>query len=170
MLPPSVFSKQLYVVFFVFGLFTSTLASAASVGDFIPEFELQSSNQKKENIKDYRGKLMFINFWASWCTPCRKELPLLSQLQDRNKDLVVLAINIDSEYDNATDFLDRYPFSGVVMFDQEARVVDQFKAQAMPTSYIVDRSGKIRFVHYGFDKEKDPQKWDEEVRRLLDEV
>jgi len=167
--PPSVFSRQLYIVFFVFGLFTPALTSAASVGDFIPEFELLSSNQKKENITDFRGKLMFINFWASWCAPCRKELPLLSQLQDRNKDLVVLAINIDSEYDNAIRFLDRYPFSGVVMFDQEASVVDQFKAQAMPTSYIVDRHGKIRFVHYGFDKEKDPQKWDEELGSLLSE-
>lgn len=170
MTPPSVFRKQLYVFLIVFGLVTSTVASAATVGDFIPEFELDSSNQKKENIKDFRGKLVFINFWASWCAPCRKELPLLSQLQDRNKDLVVLAINIDSEYDNATRFLDQYPFSGVVMFDQEASVVDQFKVRAMPTSYIADKSGRIRFVHYGFDQEKDPQKWDEEVRRLLDEA
>lgn len=153
--------------FLLFCLALPAAAKAVAVGEPAPFFELEGLQQKTYTLKDFENKVVFVNFWASWCSPCRKELPLLDKLQTKYKDLIVLAINIDSEKQNAMDFLQNYKVKSQVLFDPTTNVVSRYGAIAMPTSYILDQRGVVRYSHYGFNPKKDPSKWDSEVMSLL---
>ena len=160
-------SPQAKYALLLIALVSSTLTYAASVGDPAPFFELEGRADSTYRIDDFKNKVVFVNFWASWCAPCRKELPLLDQLQSKHHDLVVLAINIDSEKVIAEQFLEKYKIKSLVLFDPDTEVVASYGAIAMPTSFILDKKGIIRYSHYGFNAKSDPEKWDAEVNSLL---
>ncbi len=123
------------------------------------------------SLSDFRGKIVFIDFWGSWCDPCREELPKLNALaKERGGDgVVVLAINEDKKKAHADKFLKRLPKLAenfIVLYDTDSKVVEAYMAGAMPTSYIVGKDGVIRYVHFGYTK-KDPAKWTAEINALL---
>ncbi|MDR9436758.1 MAG: TlpA disulfide reductase family protein [Thiohalophilus sp.] len=116
-----------------------------------PDFTL-SGPQGGVELQKYRGRVVYLDFWASWCTPCRKSFPWMNTLQQRYADdgLVVLAINLDQDTAAARRFLDKYPASFTVAFDPDGSVAERYDLKGMPSSYLIDRQGKLVMSHVGF--------------------
>ena len=152
-------------------LLTPMVASAGWINSPAPDFTLQDSNGQKVSLSQFKGRVVLINFWASWCAPCKKEFPNLNSFVGKydSSDVVVLAININKKRSHADDFLNdagALNKNMFVLFDPSAKVIPLYKARAMPTSFIIDKEGLIRHVHFGYNK-KDPKKWIAEVDALL---
>lgn len=141
-------------------------AQAVTVGEAAPESvgaALQGDSAPA--LADLRGKVVLVDFWASWCAPCLKSLPLYSQLRDElpRTDFEVLAISVDESADDARRFLSAHPVSFPVLHGDPG-VPLSWGVEAMPTSYLVDREGIVRAVHHGFQ----PGDLDALRRQILD--
>jgi len=119
-------------------------------------------------LSDYKGKVIYLDFWASWCIPCRKSFPWMNNLQKRygNKGFKVIAVNLDQEQDKAKAFLDKIPANFTVAYDPEGVSATAFKVKGMPSSYLIDRTGKITFSHIGF-REKEIPAMEKKIKQLL---
>ncbi len=124
--------------------------------------------QGQINLNQYKGEVIYLDFWASWCGPCRKSFPWMNEMQQRyNKDgLRIVAVNLDQDPQLAKQFLAEYPANFTVAFDPEGVTAQQFKVQGMPSSYLIDRVGKLHSSHLGF-KEKDTTAVETEIKLLL---
>ena len=160
---------------FLIFLLSFTISSpllAAWINDRAPDFTLTDIDGDSISLKDVTGKVVYINFWATWCHPCRKELPELNRLAKKyeNSDFIILAINIDKRRSFVDEFLRKYNLPTAkklhILLDPSAIAVSAYNARAMPTSFIVDKTGIIRYVHLGF-REQDPRQWVLEVKKLL---
>ncbi len=118
-------------------------------------------------LSDYRGKVVLIDFWASWCAPCKKSLPYMQDLDRRFKDLHLITVNIDDEKENARRFLKEMGVSLTVVHDAQKEVVNAYNIPAMPTAVLVDQYGKIQYVHTGYNEES-VRKLEFAVRGLVD--
>lgn len=162
-------------VFILLALFlSSAVAAAGPIGSPAPAFTLPDEGGRPVELERFRGRVVFLNFWASWCGPCKKELPEINAFIDRYGagDAVVLAVNIDKKRSHADAFIERLPKLSknlITLFDPEATVIPGYKARAMPTSFIIDTRGRIRYIHFGFN-EADPEKWAGEIDALLAEA
>lgn len=157
----------------VLSFFALTTAQAVFVNDTAPAFTLSDLSGKSRSLADFKGQVVFLNFWASWCPPCKQEFPELNELANEYKDqkMKVVAINLDKSADRVTAFLERAQVKAssiVILQDPAAKVVANYVARSMPSSFIIDGQGKIRFVHFGYSA-KDPAKWRTEVNQLLSE-
>ena len=144
-------------------------ALAASKGQTAPNFKLPGiKSGNLMSLKSLRGKVVYLDFWASWCGPCRQSLPLLNDLRKelKSKGFEVLAVNLDEDKADAKAFLKQFPVSYPVLLDPKGKVPQKYDLPGMPTSYLIDRKGKIRSVHIGF-KKQDMQKIRKEVMSLL---
>lgn len=145
-------------------------AYSASVGDDAPSFRARTLNGSETiSNTDLEGKVVFVDFWASWCPPCLKSLPEFETLQTSfsgRDDVVVLAINLDENPQDAKDFINKIDVSYKILADKEGVIPESFGVNAMPTSYIIDKSGVIRYVHSGY-KSGDVQKIKAEIEKLL---
>jgi thiol-disulfide isomerase/thioredoxin len=121
-------------------------------------------------LEAYAGKVVLLDFWASWCSPCLQSFPWMNELQQKHGDegLVVLAVNLDQDRKLAETFLGKTPAKFRVEYDAAGDVARQFQVQAMPTSFLIDRQGKIRVRHAGF-KEKQRQEREQQIVQLLKE-
>jgi len=126
------------------------LAAAADVQ--APAFTLQSVDGKTVSLAQYKGDVVMINFWASWCGPCRQEMPLLDDIYKQYKDMgfVLLGVNVEPDPHNANAWLSKTPVSYPILYDPKSQVSQLYSVQAMPTTVIVDRQGVVRFVHNGY--------------------
>ncbi len=117
-----------------------------------PDFTLKSDNGKNLKLSEHRGDVVLINFWASWCGPCRQEMPLLSELHDKYKALgfTVLGVNVEQDSDEAKKLLKEMPVTFPVLFDNDSTVSKQYDVIAMPSTVLVDRDGKMRYLHKGY--------------------
>ena len=122
------------------------------------------------NLEAYKGKVVYVDFWASWCGPCRESFPWMKKIQQQyGKDgLVVIAVNVDQEKKLADNFLNEFKPDFNIIFDQEGKLANDFKVSAMPSSYVIDRQGKPRFKHKGFHLNKQSQ-YEAELQRLINE-
>lgn len=150
--------------------FALSQSFAASVGDMVPNFKADSLDGNKTiDINELKGKVVFVDFWASWCTPCLKSLPEFEKLQtsfaDRD-DVVVLAINLDEDPKSATKFLEKINVSYEILADSSGEIPAAFGVSAMPSSYIIDKSGIIQYVHKGY-KSGDVDKIKSKIEQLL---
>ena len=104
------------------------------------------------NLADYRGQVVYLDFWASWCAPCRESFPFMNELQRElaGKGLQILAVSVDKTAEDARRFLARYPAQFTVALDAAAACPAAFQLQGMPSSYIIDKGGAVRAVHVGF--------------------
>lgn len=116
-----------------------------------PQFELPTASGKV-HLSDFKGKVVYLDFWASWCSPCRKSFPWMNKMARLygSKGLVVLAVNLDKDRDLAKRFLKDIPAKFTVAFDPEGTVADRYGVQAMPSSYLISRDGKLMQTHLGF--------------------
>jgi len=119
-------------------------------------------------LGDHRGKIVYLDFWASWCAPCLTGMPLIDDLREEfdPKDFVVLAVNVDGDPDQARKLLARRPVGYASASDPAGELPERFGLRTMPTSYLIDRTGTIRYVHEGFRK-SDVDVLRREIRKLL---
>lgn len=121
------------------------------------------------DLSRHYGQVVVVDFWASWCKPCRQSIPWLNELKARYgaSGLTIIGVNVDAERRDADRFLRDVPIDFEIMFDPQGNVARQFKVQAMPTSYVIDRNGKIVATHLGF---RDAKKAETEaaIKALLD--
>lgn len=150
-------------------LFLSAQSFAVTVGAPAPAIQLQSmSTGQIVPLSSLRGKVVLIDFWASWCIPCRKSLPMFNDLRARigADKFEIYAVNLDEDKADALNFLAKYPVSYPVVWDEAQSTPEQYQVMGMPSSYLVDQNGILRAIHKGF-KEKDMVKYEQEIRGLL---
>jgi thiol-disulfide isomerase/thioredoxin len=120
------------------------------------------------DLSHLRGRVVIVDFWASWCKPCRQSIPWLNTLKARYADsgLTIIGVNVDAERRDADRFMRDVPIEFEIRFDPEGHIARQFKVPAMPVTYVLDRSGKLVATHLGFrDARKDEV--EESIRNLL---
>jgi len=120
------------------------------------------------NIDSYKGQVVYVDFWASWCAPCRESFPWLKTIQQAYgaRDFTVIAINVDEDHQLAEDFLKEFKPSFPIVFDPKGKLAEKFGVEGMPTSFIIDRTGKTRFSHPGF-RLSDRDGLEAKIRSLL---
>ena len=135
-----------------------------------PAFSLPSREGKQVSLADLKGQVVMINFWASWCGPCRKEFPALDQIYAKYKPMgfTLVAINVESEKSDAEKFLSATPASFPILFDPDNAVSGKYGVSAMPTTILVDRQGRVRWQHRAY-KPGDEAKYIEQIRAALRE-
>jgi len=133
-------------------LMTAFIATATA--DQAPEFTVPGRDQTV-SIQSFRGKVVYLDFWASWCGPCRKSFPWMNSMQQRYGDrgLVVLAINLDKDRALSDKFLKEVPAQFAIGYDPEGKVASAYKVKGMPSSYLIDSDGRIHSRHIGFRDE-----------------
>lgn len=124
--------------------------------------------QYEKVIKQHRGEVIYLDFWASWCTPCRKSFPWMNQMQEKYRDnhFKVISINVDSDPILAKEFLAANSADFTVLYDPQGALASQLKLKGMPSSFIINREGKIVRAHVGFSDRK-KLKYEQEIKRIL---
>ena len=115
-----------------------------------PEFSLQSLDGRMVSLNDFRGKSVVVNFWATWCPPCRSEMPDMEQIaRERADDVVVLAVNVQEAREPVRRFVDQYGLTFPIVLDTSGDVTQSFGVQSLPTSFFVDREGRVAAFNMG---------------------
>lgn len=148
----------------------SPLAGAEAVNVPAPDFTLESRSGENLRLEDHRGEVVMLNFWASWCGPCRQEMPLMDELYGQYKDLgfTILAVNVDENREEAHRFLDKVPVTYPILYDPESSVSELYEVQAMPTTVMIDRNGNARYLHYGYQPGYEDE-YEQQIRELVRE-
>lgn len=132
----------------------SATALAVEEGDKAPDFTLPSihADQPEIALSALAGKTVYVDFWASWCAPCLKSLPLYNALYHKYKDqgLEIVAINVDNPVEDGQDFLIDTPLDFLIPADPEGTTPEMFEVIGMPTSYLIAPDGTVKLVHMGF--------------------
>lgn len=120
------------------------------------------------DLGNYRGKLVYLDFWASWCKPCRKSFPWMNRLLLKfpAEKFTVVTVNLDAETDAMHRFLSKFEANFDIFHDPSGRIAEEFKVEGMPTSYLIDASGKVVTKHVGFFT-KSIEKYEQEIKDLL---
>jgi DsbE subfamily thiol:disulfide oxidoreductase len=144
-------------------------SAAAASGRPAPDFNLASLGKDgRVQLKSLAGKVVLLDFWASWCSPCRRTLPELERMGARHPGLVVLAVSVDEDRAKAVQFLKDQESSLMAVHDSKREVADAYGLQGMPTGFLIDRRGVLRYRHDGYG-ESDFKQLDDEVRKLMEE-
>ncbi len=148
----------------------TSLASSGLEGQLAPDFALKSSSGENLRLSEYRGNVVMINFWATWCGPCRQEMPLLDELYVRYERVgfSLLGVNIDDDSRRAMQMIEELGVSFPVLFDARKEVSRLYEVEAMPVTVLVDRAGNVRYVHHGY-KPGYEDKYLDQIRSLLRE-
>ena len=162
-------SVRWFSILFVFFLLFGT-ASAAAIQGKAPNFTLKSNTGKNIKLSELRGQVVLLNFWASWCGPCRQEMPLLEKLHQRYSALgfTVLGVNVEEEPSKAKTLLKDIRVSFPILFDTQNTVSKQYKVSAMPSTVMIDRDGNMRYLHKGY-KPGDEAQYKKWVKQLIKE-
>lgn len=104
------------------------------------------------DVGQYAGKVVVVDFWASWCVPCRRSFPWLNAMHDKyaGQGLVIVGVNLDMEQGDATKFLEEYPAEFAIVYDRDKELARQYGVVAMPSSYVIGRDGRVTAKHMGF--------------------
>lgn len=139
------------------------------VGDALPDLTAQQLEGKLPDT--LKGKVVLLDFWASWCVPCAESFAAMEKLHVNYKEqgLVVIAVNTDEKRAAMEKFLKKHVISFTVVRDAAQKLVSAADAPTMPTSYLIGRDGKIRFVHAGFHAVESPKQYATEIESLLKE-
>lgn len=123
-----------------------------------PGFALPDLDGKPHTLADYRGKVVVLNFWATWCPPCRYEMPSMERAWEKVRDqgIVFIAVNVGEDSDTVFTFLADYPVEFPLLLDEQAKVVKQYPVTGLPTTYVVDPQGRITHRAVG------AREWDDE--------
>jgi thiol-disulfide isomerase/thioredoxin len=153
-------------------LAASLAVSAASItpGALAPGFQLHSAASTDLSLSDLKGQVVLINFWASWCGPCRQEMPILEQLYKKYKaaGFTLLGVNVEPKSGDAEGFLKSTPVSFPILFDPDSKVSRLYEVSGMPSTVILDRSGKVRYIHHGY-KPGEESEYLDQIRTLVRE-
>jgi len=148
----------------------TVLAASGLTGQPAPDFALKSSSGQNLRLSEYRGDVVMVNFWATWCGPCRQEMPLLDELYSRYERVgfSLLGVNIDDDSRKAMNMVAELGVNFPVLFDARKEVSKLYQVDAMPVTVIIDREGNVRHVHQGY-KPGYEEEYLNEIRSLLRE-
>ena len=132
-----------------------------------PAFVLPGDN-KSINLEKLKGKVVYLDFWASWCDPCRKSFVWMNDMHTRydSKKFTIIAVNLDASKKDALKFLEKVPAKFDIAYDPEGSVATKYNLKAMPTSYLIDKKGKLVFAHKGY-REGDAADIERKIQQLL---
>lgn len=145
---------------------------AVDVGQTAPVCDLGALGKfPGVNTRQYSGKVLYVDFWASWCIPCLKSFPFLNSLDQefKGRGLQIIGVNVDEKTVDAATFLAKSPARFVVGSDTKGKCPEAYGVMGMPSSYLVDSKGLVRMIHQGF-REGDQQDVRRSIEALLDEV
>lgn len=158
---------------FLLCVLVSKVALGLQQGFPVPNFVLPAlvnvpADAQGLKLSDYRGKVVYIDFWASWCIPCRVSLPALRELHTKYsaRGFEVIAINMDEDDVDALRFLKTFPVNYPIVRDPTGLVAESYELKSMPHAFIIDKTGKLRHVHEGF-KKRDKTKIDQYISQIL---
>lgn len=125
------------------------------VGRPAPNFTLKTISGKSTiSLSDYKGTIVLLDFWASWCAPCQRSLPELQKLEEEFENLKILAICIDNKQETAREFMRRYQIDLSVLFDEKKSVAETYNVEAMPSALLIDQDGVVRFALSGYTEKQ----------------
>jgi len=135
-----------------------------------PDFTLKSNTGENIRLAEQRGKVVMLNFWAAWCGPCRKEMPLLDEMYQRyhKAGFELYGVNVEQNTDDAEKLLKELGTSFPILWDGDSKVSKLYQVSAMPTTIMIDKDGEIRYVNRGY-KPGDEEKYREQIRELIRE-
>jgi peroxiredoxin len=144
-------------------------ASADSSGP-APAFTLSELGGQSGSLSQYKGQVVMLNFWATWCGPCQQEMPLLDQMYRKYKPagFTLIGVNVDKEAPPVRQLLDRKPVSFPVLLDPASQVSKAYHVDEMPSTVLIDRKGNVRFLHRGY-KPGDENEYQDRIRQLIRE-
>jgi peroxiredoxin len=148
----------------------ATFAVAGDVSGPATEFSLSSLAGQSVALSQFKGNVVLVNFWATWCGPCQQEMPLLDQMYKKYKPagFTLLGVNVDKEAPAVKELLARKPVSFPVLLDPENAVSRAYHVADMPSSVIIDRKGNVRYVHRGY-RAGDENEYQDRIRQLIRE-
>jgi len=143
--------------------------SFASNGKQAPDFNFSLDGQMQQ-LSQLKGHVVYVDFWASWCKPCRQSFPWLNQIQTQyaKQGLLVVGVNLDTEPELVSAFLHQVPAYFPITYDPDGKIAQQYELVGMPSSYLIDRDGTIRFSHKGFFSAKQGA-YEQQIIALLQE-
>ncbi|MFZ5538396.1 MAG: peroxiredoxin family protein [Pseudomonadota bacterium] len=144
----------------------ATLTAAANA----PDFTLPAIGGTNLRLQEQRGRVVMVNFWATWCGPCRVEMPHLNRLYEkyRGSGFVLFGVNIDEEPRKAADLASKLGLRFPVLFDVEKKVSRLYDLSAMPSTVLIDRDGRVRYIHRGY-RDGYEDTYERQIRELLKE-
>ncbi|SFM64170.1 TlpA family protein disulfide reductase [Marinobacter zhejiangensis] len=159
-------NKALLVATFIGAALFSTASLAEQ--ELAPQLEL-ATDSGQVNLSDLRGKVVLLDFWASWCGPCRQSFPWMNDMQSKYQaqGLEVVAINLDQDAEAAADFLREIPADFTVAYDPDGVSPQAYGVMGMPSAYLIDREGRIHSQHIGFHNDR-KDNYEADIQRLLE--
>jgi thiol-disulfide isomerase/thioredoxin len=166
MQPPKILRNQFLLAAFLLMAVGGIALAGLKAGDTFPDLTKYKLEGKLPDTKD---KVVLVDFWASWCIPCRDSFPAMNELQKKYADrgLVIIAINVDEKRADMEVFLKAHPADFPVVRDAAQKLVDLTGIETMPSSFLLDRSGKVRYVHVGYQGEPTKKEHVAEIESLL---
>ena len=149
----------------------STPVLSVEVGQPAPDFERVDGKDQSIKLSSYLGKVVYLDFWASWCVPCRETFPWMNQLQAKfgNDGFQVVAVNIDTKKVDADKFLAKFPPAFTILFDPTRGVAKSYELKGVPSSYLIDRAGNLVSVQIGFSKPREAE-FEARIEKLLSDT
>jgi len=147
-----------------------SVSLAGDGGGRAADFRLDARGGKQLGLGELKGQVVMINFWATWCGPCRQEMPLLEQMHKKYKPMgfTLVGINVEEDSSGAEAWLQKTPVSFPILFDRENRVSKLYNVSGMPSSVLIDRKGNVRYLHRGY-KAGDENTYLDHIRALVKE-
>ena len=152
-----------------FAIVAGTASSAIAPATAAPDFTLHAlSGGANLRLKEQRGRVVMVNFWATWCGPCRQEMPQLNRLYEKYKSsgFVLLGVNVDEDTSKAADVAAKLGVTFPVLLDTDKAVSKLYDVSTMPSTMIIDRDGKVRYVHRGYLAGYEDS-YEKQIRELL---
>jgi len=166
----NIFKAITLVAFTLIFSMTTSYAASEKLSGKAANFTLKSRSGKNIKLSELRGEVVMLNFWASWCGPCRKEMPLLEKIHKKYKRLgfTLLGVNVEENSSDAKNYLKDVKVTFPILFDRTQKTSKLYDVSAMPTTILIDRNGNKRFIHKGYKAgyENDYKK---QIKKLLRE-
>jgi peroxiredoxin len=170
MLSPRFFQARQLFAGAMLALAAATSGATVAPASMAPDFTLRTMKGPNLRLQEQRGQVVMVNFWATWCGPCRQEMPHLNKLYDKYKSsgFVLLGVNIDDDAAKATDLATKLGLRFPVLLDTDKRVSRTYDMNAMPATLLIDRDGKVRYIHRGY-RDGVELTYDQQIRELVKE-
>ncbi len=164
------FNAKIFRACALTAIVAASAAFAADSGGPAPAFTLTALTGGQTALSQYRGQVVLVNFWATWCGPCQQEMPLLDQMYKKYKPagFTLIGVNVDKEEPAVKELLARKPVSFPVLLDPANQVSKAYHVDEMPSSVIIDRKGEIRYIHRGY-RPGDENDYQDRIRQLIRE-
>ena len=149
-------------------LFATGLSLSAQAAKKAPDFKLATTDGGTVALSQHRGEVVYVDFWATWCPPCRKSFPWMEKMHNKYSDLglKIIAVSLDGKREVIDQFLKTMPASFTIAHDPQGKSAENFGLKGMPTSYLIDMKGNVHETHTGF-KASDENKLEAKIKALL---